>query len=94
MGGGGGGEMAMPRSAYLFTVLGDCHAQGVLAAGLRSPHHSKNLPEGHHGHIHEQEDPHDFGDPMGDGASFVKHHGLYLPKQPHLGDHKYRWKRL
>ena len=84
----------MPRSTYLFTVLGDCHTQGVLAAGLRSPHHSKNLPEGQRGHIHEQEDPHDLGDPVGNGASFVKHHSLYLPKQPHLGDHVYRWKGL
>lgn len=82
VGGAGGG--ARPRSSYLFTVFGDSHTQGVLTAGLCSPHHSKNLPEGQRGHIHKQEDPHDFGDPIGNGASFVKHHSLYLSKQSHL----------
>lgn len=71
---------AMPRSTYLFTVFGDSYAQRVLAAGLCSPHHSKNLPEGQSGQVHEQEDTHDFGDPVGNSASFVKHHSLYLPK--------------
>lgn len=83
--GRGGGWGARPT--YLLTVSGDRHAQGVLTAGLCSAYHSQNLPEGQRGHVHEQEDPHDFGDPVGNGASFVKHHCLYLPKQPHLSDH-------
>ena len=68
------------QSTYLFTVSGDCHAQGVLAAGLCGPHHSEHLPQGQRGHVHEQEDSRDFGDPLGNGAGFVEHHGLYLPE--------------
>ena len=68
------------QCTYLFTVSGHCHAQGVLAAGLRGPHHSKHLPQGQRGHVHEQEDPRDFGDPVGNGAGFIEHHGLYLPE--------------
>lgn len=84
----------MARSTYLFAVFGDSHAQRVLAAGLRGPYHSQNLPEGQSGRVHEMEDAHDLGDPVGNGASFVKHHSIYLPKEPHLGDHRYRWKGL
>lgn len=74
----------MPRSAYLFAVFGDCHAQGVLAAGLCSTHHGQNLPEGQCSRVHKQQEPHDSGDPMGDGASFVKHNSLYLQEQLHV----------
>jgi hypothetical protein len=52
----------------------------VLTAGLRSAHYSQNLPEGQRSHIREQQDPHDSGNPVGNGAGFVKHHRLYLPK--------------
>ena len=53
----GVGSPSDAQSTYLFTVSGDCQAQGVLAAGLGGPHHSEHLPQGQCGHVHEQEDP-------------------------------------
>lgn len=76
----GVGSPSNAQSTYLFTVSGDRQAQGVLAAGLRGPHYSEHLPQGQCGHVHEQEDPRDFGDPVGNRAGFVEHHGLYLPE--------------
>lgn len=74
------------RSTYLFTVFGDCQAQGMFTAGLRSTHHSQNFPEGQCSHVDKQQDSHDPGDPVCNGASLVEHHSLYLPKKPRLSD--------